>query len=540
MAVERRLLDGGHVPNAGQRHIERARDGRCRQGKHVHGLGKLLERLLVGYAEALLLVHNEQPEVLKLDLLVKQLVRADDDIHRPCLQLLQQLGLFRAGFVAGEQLDGHRMPLKALQGGQVVLAREHGGRHEDGRLLAREHALHHRAQRDLGLAEAHVAAQQAVHRAVGLHIHLDLRDAAQLVLGLLIGEGVLKLALPRIVRGEGEALDLGALGVKLDQALGQFLGGRLGARLGARPVRTAQLVQPHALGLAAADVFGDQVERGRGHIQEIRARERDLDEIALRAVHGHALHAYKAADAVVLMHHEVARGQVGERLDAVAVGLLGRGLFAPREHLSLGDDDQPEVGILEARGQRAFENGDMSCLGQQVADLGGDPRLGQGVAHIAAAQLAAAHDRHRAPLLGIAADVGRGHVQIAAVGVHLVGNEVFQMLRRQLGDIVQKAVQPQNGARYAAQTGKIQRIAIQPGRHLAALEQGGHIVADAGGKVAHRIAQARRVLDQHDRILGQIIEGSRHFRIDERQVFVRRGQAAGLFQTLGVALNVFR
>ena len=65
------------------------------------------------------------------------------------------------------------------------------------------------------------------------------------------------------------------------------------------------------LGLAAADVFGDQVERGGGHIEEIRARKGDLDKIALRAVDRHALDAHKAADAVVLVHHEVAGRQIG-------------------------------------------------------------------------------------------------------------------------------------------------------------------------------------------------------------------------------------
>ena len=211
------------------------------------------------------------------------------------------------------------MPLEPLQGGQVVLARKHGGWHKDGRLLAREHALHHRAQRDLGLAEAHVAAQQTIHRPIGFHVHLDLRNAAQLILGLFVWEGILELALPRVIRWEGKAFELRALGIQLDKALGQLLGRRLGARLGARPVRAAQFVQPHAFWLAAADIFGDQVKRGRGHIQEIRARKRDLDEITLRAVHGHALHAHEAADAVVLMHNKVTRGQVGERLDAVAV-----------------------------------------------------------------------------------------------------------------------------------------------------------------------------------------------------------------------------
>ena len=102
-----------------------------------------------------------------------------------------------------------------------MLPRKHGRRYEDSRLLARENALHHGTQRDLGLAEANVAAQQAVHRPVGLHIVLDLGNAAELIVGLLVGKILLKLALPRVIRREGVALDLGALGIQLDETLGR-------------------------------------------------------------------------------------------------------------------------------------------------------------------------------------------------------------------------------------------------------------------------------------------------------------------------------
>ena len=311
MAVLRRLLDGGHIADTGQRHVERARDRRCRQREHIHVFAHFLERFLVSDAEPLFLVHNEQTEILELDLLVEQLVRADNQIDRARLQLFEQRSLLRAGLVAREQLDCDGMTLKTLHRGQVMLPREYGRRYEDRRLLARENALHHGTQRDLGLAKADIAAQQTVHRAVGLHIVLNLGNAAQLVVGLLVGEILLELTLPRVIRREGVALDLGALGIEPDQPLGQLLGRGLGARLGLGPVRAAQLVQAHALVLPAADVFGDEVERGCRNIQEIRARKRNFDEIALGTVHRHALHADKPTDTVVLMHDKITWCQVG-------------------------------------------------------------------------------------------------------------------------------------------------------------------------------------------------------------------------------------
>ena len=61
--VLRRRLDDAHVAHAGQRQVQRPRDGRRRQRQHVHLGAQLLEPLLVGDAEALLLVDDDQAQV---------------------------------------------------------------------------------------------------------------------------------------------------------------------------------------------------------------------------------------------------------------------------------------------------------------------------------------------------------------------------------------------------------------------------------------------------------------------------------------------
>ena len=419
-----------------------------------------------------------------------------------------------------------------------MLPRKHGRRYEDSRLLARENALHHGTQRDLGLAEANVAAQQAVHRPVGLHIVLDLGNTAQLIVGLLVGKILLKLTLPRVIRREGVALDLGALGIQLDETLGQLLCSRFSACFRLAPVRAAELVQPHALVVAAADVFGDEVERRRGNIQKIRTRKRDFDEIALGTVHRHALHADKPTDTVVLMHDKITRCQVGVRLHLITVGLLDLRFLPPGKNLSLGHDNKTEIGILKAGRQRALHDVDTAALGQQIADFYVETGVGQRVQHVLAAQRTAAHDRHRASLLGIAADIGRRHVEVAAVGVHLVGDKVFQMLRCQFGYVVEKAVQTQNLALHAAYADKIQRILPEGGRHFAALEQSSYVVGYTRVEIAHRVAQTGRVLDDNDGVFRQIVERGRHFGINERHILVRCGQRTGLAQTFCVPFKV--
>ncbi len=89
--VHRWRLDHRHVAHARERHIEGARDRRGRHGQHVHRGPQLLDPLLVGDAEAVLLVHDQQAEVLELDVLAEQPVGADDDVHRAVLQALDDL-----------------------------------------------------------------------------------------------------------------------------------------------------------------------------------------------------------------------------------------------------------------------------------------------------------------------------------------------------------------------------------------------------------------------------------------------------------------
>ena len=112
------------------------------------------------------------------------------------------------------------------------------------------------------------------------------------------------------------------------------------------------------------------------------------------------------------------------------------------------------------------------------------------------------------------------------------------MLRRQLGYVVEKAVQTQNLAFHAAYADKIERIFSQIRRHFAALEQRGYVVGYTRVEIADSVAQTRRVLDEHDGVLRQIVERGRHFGINERHILVRCGQRTGLAQTFRVPFEV--
>ena len=77
----------------------------------------------------------------------------------------------------------------------MLLGEDRRGR-QDQHLLAVAGRLERGAQRDLGLAVADVAADQPVHRALGLHVGLGLLDRLELVVGLAVRERALELELP--------------------------------------------------------------------------------------------------------------------------------------------------------------------------------------------------------------------------------------------------------------------------------------------------------------------------------------------------------
>ena len=83
-----RLFDGGHIPYAAERHVQRPGNGRGGQGQCVHLLGPFAEGLLVADAEPLLLVNDQQTQILKGQILLQQLVGADEQVDAPFLDAL--------------------------------------------------------------------------------------------------------------------------------------------------------------------------------------------------------------------------------------------------------------------------------------------------------------------------------------------------------------------------------------------------------------------------------------------------------------------
>ena len=107
------------------------------------------------------------------------------------------------------------------------------------------------AERDLGLAEADVAADEPVHRPRGLEVAVDVVDGARLVGGLVEGEGRLEGAVVVVGRRERMPGQRRALGVEAQQLVGHLAHLARDARLGAGEGAAAQPVELGRGALAA-------------------------------------------------------------------------------------------------------------------------------------------------------------------------------------------------------------------------------------------------------------------------------------------------
>ena len=186
-----------------------------------------------------------------------------------------------------------------------MLARQQRRRHDDRGLLAVDRGGEGGAQRDLGLAEADVAADQPVHRPARREIVERRLDRLRLILRLVIGKAraefvVEPLGRRQARRGAGQALRGDA-----HQFARHFAHALLQPRLAGLPARRAEPVEfavsPSRSATAARDSrpAGTAGRRRRSGFEAVVRRARRLDR----------LQADEAADAVVDVDDEIARGQ---------------------------------------------------------------------------------------------------------------------------------------------------------------------------------------------------------------------------------------
>ncbi len=216
--------------------MERARDGGGTHGQHVYLGPEALEELLMPNPEPLLLVHDDEAEVLESNVRLDEAVGADHDVDASVGEARQDLSLLGLRAQPREHLNPHRERGQALREGGEVLERKDGGRHENGDLGTGVDRFEGGAHGDLSLAEADIAADEAVHGASRLHVGLHLVDGALLIGSLRVGKCLSQVAVPRAVLGVGAAPGGLPGGVELHQLKGHLPDGAAHPLLGLDPL----------------------------------------------------------------------------------------------------------------------------------------------------------------------------------------------------------------------------------------------------------------------------------------------------------------
>ena len=111
--------------------------GVARHGQHVGAHPELAQGLLLGHAEALLLVHDDQPQVLRLHVHAEQPVGADEDVELAVAVAAQHLARLGRRAEAVDHVHADREVLEALAERPQVLLGQEGGGHQHQHLLAR-------------------------------------------------------------------------------------------------------------------------------------------------------------------------------------------------------------------------------------------------------------------------------------------------------------------------------------------------------------------------------------------------------------------
>ena len=519
--------------------MQRARDGRSGERKHVDVFADILDRLLMLHAEALLLVDNEQAQILELDLLAQQPVRADDQIDLARLQLPHDFGLFLRRAETAEHLAAHGKAFETALDGVIMLLREHRRRHKNGRLLSVGHAFERGAQRHLGLAVPHVAAQKTIHRGRRFHVLFDILDRLQLVWRFLEGEIVLELALPCAVRAEGVALLILALGVEFDQIERHFLNGGLCFLLLLLPLVSAEAVDLGRRAVPADELLHAVHLIGR-HVQLVVPLILDKQIIAPEALalqaHCAAIHAH----AVRLMHDVIAHRKLGKRLDALPRRLSRAPLFIRRAvQVRVRDDGELPFRAEEAVRKRERIDDRFARRKRRLAGFvhsHGNVHLGERFNQAFAARRAAGQQRHAPAVLLPALHVAPQLGELVLIRRRADAVDFDDLLRMQPAHRAQEG--EKHDAAFFRHPGEKLRAVEQQRRllrqRLALLERRLKRFGELKRAVIARLAQLVRLVHEDDRAAHPIHYRIR-FRIQQRHERFHIREAAAFEQLLRVA-----
>ena len=281
---------------------------------------------------------------------------------------------------AAEIFHPHGEVAQAVAEGGIVLKCEHRGGHQHCSLLAVDGSFEGSTDGYFSLAEAHVAAYQAVHRAFALHIGFHGIGSLELVGGIFVDKRSLEFVLHISVGREGKTFLRLACGIEANQVASYVLEFALGALLHSVPSAAAQFVEAWRLALFAS-IFREFVQRVNRHKHHIVVEIGEFYHFLRRAVDVGTHQSAEAAHAVVDVHHIVAHLYLVEFLErkrqfAAASSVALEAVFVETvENLMVGKDAQLQVVVDKSlmEGTQHGHEGDIVAAvvenGFQTVDL---------------------------------------------------------------------------------------------------------------------------------------------------------------------------
>ena len=327
----------------------------------------------------MLLVDDDEPQLLELHVGLDQSMRADDEIDAALDEPVQHCLRFLAGAKARQLGELDRQVGEAVGKCLEVLLGEQRRRHQDCDLLAVGQGDERGAQRNLGLAETDVAADETVHRLAGDEIFDHRLDRPRLIGRLLErktgGEGFVIVD----VEPEGVALARSALGIEVQKLCRGIVCALRGLAFRLVPLPTAELVQRGRLGGGAA-VAADDVEARDRHVELGIVGIEQVQEFVRPVAEIERSEAEVAADAVLFVDDRVADAHLGEvaqhRLD-VGPARVAPGGSADDVGVELGFGDERDAALRpeESGVRRADRKRGARVAANELGPVGDDGRL---------------------------------------------------------------------------------------------------------------------------------------------------------------------
>ena len=350
----------------------------------------------------------------------------------------------------------------------------------------------------------------------------DLRRAGKLVRRFIIGKALLKISLPGIIWWEGMTVRPFAAGVQLNQLLGHLLGGGAHFLAGLGPLGPAQAAELDIFRIPRRGVAGKQVQLGDGNIQHIFFIVLNAQVVFGNALNRHSLDARIPANTVVLVHHQIARRDLGQAVQGIlgfftlfllgagfAKGtacqqsILGKRKFAPSGKVPRQNLHQPGSGGCCSIGgnQNAFI-AQVAC--QTGCGTVGAGQQGNGITGIA----------QRFQILQQPGDFAIPGRQGVSRGV----DDIFQrLIRHAAGKVLGTDGAVVSG--FGPQVAWVRVQVIQPGAEDAVQDQGFQFLAPAVGGRAVGFPDGSRLFGHKDRVV-KIIQHGGGMGVAHGQVFV--------------------